>query len=233
MRSVLQHLPSTGVVSLEGFDETANVGVEQMLVYDVAEEKAPGRISIPANDNENGVFVYVPFRPRGERLPFRQDYPLNGPQFDPAYTYVLTRMPTVATSRLLVALDGSVALERRERTLDVFVNEGLTVSPSASDVAGTPFAGTGRREPMQFLVSGSGDLEGARPTYIRLRFRWPPGSTSRAIGTHVVRTARVGRYLSLCVITTGSAPVRVATVAISPTQGVQLVEATASTSCIT
>lgn len=228
VRAVLGHLPTTGAISLEGFNENSDSIIEQMLVYDLVEERAPGRVSVLADSGESSAFYYVPYHlPHQRGFSYQANYPLVGAQFDPFYSYVLTRMAGIATSRRIIARAGGVALERRVAPLDALADYGLIVPPSQADAGGFAYVDPYVDEPVQFVLSGESSLA----EYLWLRFKLPAGSRSDASGPDVVWSRRTHKTLSVCVRAVGIAPRRVAQLRIRPDDDVQLTAVKVSTSC--
>ncbi len=190
-RSVLSRLPANdGSVEIEGFDESPRFAPgEETQVYALAEERSGGRATLPGDVSDNAAMAYL------------GQYTLDQGQFDPNYRYVLTRMPSVVTSRRVIAFSGGIALEQRTQPLDVIVDSGFDLPSALLDPAGQTWA---TAEPLRFIVSG-----GTRaPVYVGVRFlASEPVAVPPQPG---VAASLVHRDLRVCVRATGTAPVRVA-----------------------
>ena len=68
------------------------------MVYNVAEERAYGRVSVPTDRDDNRGLLYL-----GGTQPL-------GPSFNPDYRYVLTRLAGISTARHVVRRDSPIAL---------------------------------------------------------------------------------------------------------------------------
>ena len=199
-RKLMDSLPvGSGRVHLEGFGLSLGGQAEQPLMYHYVNYRAPGRASIIAGTDVNNSIQYLDFG--AVRLP-------PGPEFDPSYRYVLTRLSGVATSRRVIATRSGAALEERVRPLDVTPYAGLSLPLQQLDPSGAAFVDT--RSPLQMYVVGR---NGGRPAWVRLTFAASvPVSVPAQPG---VRWARHGATLSVCVRATGPEPLRTASVALS------------------
>ncbi len=214
VRTVLAHLPSKGVLELESFGESSDPSVEMGLVYMYAEERAWNRVSLPADYNEDGSLIYLD----GGGLP------LDGPEYRPAYRYVMTDIAGVRTARRVLIRDGAVALQERVAVLDVTPDYGLNVPSSRTDPRGIPRLNPYNPEPIKLIVTGA---SGA-PVFVNLRFYVTAGRrrvTSPAeSGTPSSRISshQSGHALTVCVEAIGTTPLRTAYVNIAPLSGVAL-----------
>ena len=140
-RQAIAALPKgPGVVNMEGYSEAPQPPMELPLVYNLVDERTAGRISIPTDRDDNSGLAYL-----GGVEPL-------GPAFNPAYTYVLTRLGGIATSRRVIAREGPVSLEQRTQALDVTVTGGVSVATVRGDPTGTAWVNPSR--PLHFLVAG-------------------------------------------------------------------------------
>lgn len=194
-RSVLSHLPhSAKAIQLEGYGQTLSAQAEQPLVYHLANEHLRGKVSIVLGSNLNNALQYLDF---GVVKP-------PGPEFHPDYDYVLTRFAGVQTDRTTVARSGGIALERRTDQLDVTSYAGLESPLARLNTSGTAWVQPG--QPLQFYIVGVG----GHRVWLRLSFRSSsPASVTPQAGM-LVRLR--GEALTVCVLATGSAPVRGASV---------------------
>jgi hypothetical protein len=192
-RRVLNDLPSgAGKVELEGYGASVVAQAEQPLMYHYLNWRAPGRVSIILGSDLGNAIQYLDFGP--VRLP-------PGPEFDPRYQYVLTRLAGVATGRRLIARDGGVALERRISPLDITPYAGLAVPLQSLDPDGIAWVQT--QYPLQMYVVG---YDGGRRAWARLTFQATvPVSVPRQAG---VREAVDGKTLTVCVAARGREPTR-------------------------
>jgi hypothetical protein len=214
-RTLVSKIPhGAGETALEGFDEGAHAPIEQFLIYELLDEQIWGKVSLPDDVNDNNALGYM------------HTHSIPGPQFDPRYTYVLTRMAGVSTQRQVVARDGAIALERRSGSLDVLVDSGLSVAAAArDDPDGRAYVNPLGAGNVEFVVTGG---SGEGPAYVGLRLVLPspqPLAVTSATGVHVHQT---GKVVEVCVQTIGRAPVRVATVKIPSVSGAQLVATAAN-----
>jgi hypothetical protein len=138
-RLALAALPThAGPAELEGFGQGPKAPMELPLVYNLADEKTRGDVSIPTEtDDFHGLF----YLGGPQRL---------GPSFKPYYGSVLTRLAGIRTQRQIVARYGPVSLERRTRGLDVTITGGVSVAAARLDQSGRAWV-TG---PLRFLVTG-------------------------------------------------------------------------------
>jgi hypothetical protein len=219
VRSVLAHLPPTGDVELEGFGEGPAPIAEQGLVYMLAEEKAWNRVSLPADFDEDGSIIYL-----GDGY-----LSLTGPQFDPNYQYVLTRLPDIGTLRRTIVRQGGVALEQRVVGLDVTPDYGLTVSTvqANSVVFLNPYPPV--PEPIKFIITGP-----PRGTvYVRIQFYVESGARritpTAANGSRLAaEKTRIGHALIECVQLPGRSLLRTLYVAVRSRYAVSLTNMSAS-----
>ena len=107
-RKLLDSLPADrGRVNLEGFGASVLAQAEQPLMYHYLNYRAPRRISIVAGSDVSNAIQYLDFG--AILLP-------PGPEFDPGYRYVVTRLAAVATDRRVIAREPGIALEERVST---------------------------------------------------------------------------------------------------------------------
>jgi hypothetical protein len=191
-RASLDDMPQDGkAVHIEGYWASATAQAEQPLVYHLATERAPGRVSIALGTNINNALQYLTF---GAVLP-------PGPEFRADYRYVLTRFGGVASGRRTISRRGGIALQERTNPLDITPYAGLALPPVRQDPTGAPYA-----QPQQglgFYVVTSG-AEG--PASARLTFRVAgEASVPRQAG---VRSRAARGVLTVCVRATGRGRVR-------------------------
>jgi hypothetical protein len=202
-RSVLAELPGDrGAVQVEGYGASVAAQAEQPLVYHLASERAPGRVSISLGSNVGNAIAYLDF---GAILP-------PGPEFRADYRYVLTRFPGVQTNRQVIARSGGIALQRRTQTLDVTPYAGFGIEMARVYTAGVPYV---TAEPMGFHVVGTD----AGPVWARLTFHAAlPAEVAPKTG---VRSRLVDGTLTVCARATGQAPIRKVTFQLTapPTPG--------------
>ena len=212
--TVLEHLPTgSSIVELEGFDEALpNPVASLMFAYARADEAHWNHVSIPADYNENTSLMY--FGGLGEQRPG-----LPNSEFHPDYSYVLTRIAGVATSRKVLFRDGPVALEMRATPLDVLVDYGFTVADPVADPLGVPFEDVWANEPIQVIVTGAA----SRKTYVGLWFRLPTSARVRVTAAHLVSAHQRAQSLEVCVETSGLAESRTADVTFPPATEERLV----------
>jgi len=200
-RSILAHLPKQpGPILEEGFGSSVYAQAEQPLVYQLINERAPGRQSVVLGSDLGNAIQYLDFG--AVVLP-------PGPELDPNYRFVLTRLAGVATDRRLIARNGSLALEERIKPLDVVPYAGLGIPLERLDQSGAVFVQT-TQSPLKLLVVGN---NGARPVWARLTFASErpltvpkqPGVRSRFLGGHT---------LIACLRATGREPFREAQIGI-------------------
>jgi hypothetical protein len=192
-REVVSALPrGKGAVELEGFEAGAGAQAEQPLMYHYVNYREPGRTSIIAGSDVGNAISYLDFGVL--HLP-------PGPEFDPAYQYVLTRLPAIATARQVIAREPGVALERRTQPLDITPYAGLATPLSSLDPDGTAWVQP--QYPLQMYIVGR---DGGRPAWGRLTFH----STVAVVVPRQpgVRSDLSGDTLTVCVRATGSEPVR-------------------------
>ncbi|MFZ1994349.1 MAG: hypothetical protein WAU75_09580 [Solirubrobacteraceae bacterium] len=195
-RRALAALPTgAGPVNLEGFAEGPQAPMELPLVYNLADEKTHGRVSLPTDVDDNSGLAYL----TTGVLPL-------GRSFHYDYQYVLTRVAGVRNDRQTVARFGSIALQRRSRPVDVTVVGGLSVPSARLDPSGTAWVNPGL--PLAFLILGGST---AQPEWLTLGFHASvPVKVDRGPG--VVAHRRVGDELRVCVRAQGQAPIRSAVV---------------------
>jgi hypothetical protein len=212
--------PHSGIVDVESYGEDPGKATgEQPLVYYLASEQTNGEVSVPSEYVEYAALGYL-----GEANPVN-------PQFSPNYRYVLTRLGGVQNGRRVIARTGSVALEERSEPLDATVVAGVAVPQLRQDGQGFGLV----EGPLHLLVSG----RAADPVWVSLRFLASVPVTVPSQPGVLTRSER-GGVVAACVRTTGSAPLRKATITLSfphtpglipaepfalpgPAQGVQLV----------
>lgn len=195
-RTLLARVPRGSAAILEeGFGASLYAQAEQPLVYHLINERAPGRVSIVLGSDVGNAIQYLDF---GNVL-------RPGPEFNPAYRYVLTRLGTVATDRRVIARSGGIALEERVRPLDVTPYAGLALPLERVDGASLPWVQT--ESPLQMYVTGN---DRGRRAWARLTF-WAarPPLVPRQAG---VTSRFVGHTLTVCVPARGREPIRSATV---------------------
>jgi hypothetical protein len=190
-RSVLSHLPSSArAIQLEGYGQTTNGQAEQPLVYNFTNEHILGRVSISLGSNVNNSLEYLDFGV--VKSP--------GPEFHADYDYVLTRFAGIRTNRQVVARSGGIALENRTQTLDVTPYAGLGAPLERIDSSGTAWVQADT--PLQFYVVGPS----VHRVWVRLVFQT---SESVSVPSQVgVRAHRKGEAVVVCVLATGTAPIR-------------------------
>jgi hypothetical protein len=191
--------PGREAILEEGFGSSMYAQAEQPLVYHLIDEMWPGRQSIVLGSNLGNAIEYLDFGP--VFLP-------PGPEFDPDYRYVLTRLSGVANGRRTIARSGGVALQERTRTLDVVPYAGLATPLQRLDQDGSVWVQT--QYPLKLLVVGSA---GNRPVWARLRF-WSlrPLTVPKQRGVRSLFSD--GHTLVACLRATGTDPVRYATMGI-------------------
>jgi hypothetical protein len=199
-RAVLDRLPpDAAAVHLEGYGQTFNAQAEQPLVYHLANERVPGRVSISFGSNLRNAIQYLNF---GAERPA-------GPEFRPGYSHVLTRFAGIDSGRAVVARSGPIALERRTRPLDVVPYAGLAAPLARLDPSGTAWVQPD--QPLRLHVVG----REAGPVWARLTFRASvPLAIPRQAG---VRARRSGDTTVVCVRAAGAPPVRDAGLRVSAT----------------
>jgi hypothetical protein len=140
-RAVLGHIPHVRACALaiEGFEQTMKPWMELPLVYDAARETTGSPPSIVNQVTTSGSLDYI----LGPQPP--------GPQFDPHYRFVLTRLGAVQTPRRTVYRDGPVALQARVDPIDALVTGGVVVAFARSDPRGEAWI----QGPLSLLVSGA------------------------------------------------------------------------------
>jgi hypothetical protein len=194
-RKALAKLPSGASVQLEGFDASLLAQAEEGYTYVLANERAPGRVSVVTATNPFNGLAYLTFN--NAHVP--------AVTFSPGYDYVLTRVPGIQTGRRVVARDGPIALEARARPFDVLPIDGLAVPVTRLDPSG--IAWVQPPTPLTLLVTGR---SGPAQVQVALEFRTrEPVTVSSQVG---VRARQRGDKLSVCVRATGRAPIWTATV---------------------
>jgi hypothetical protein len=191
VRSVLAAAPHNGsTVLLEGFGEGPKAPAEEAFVYEMANEETGGHLSMAADVDDR------------EGLAYLGTSPLAPPIYTSNYSYVLTRVPGIATRREVVAGAPGVALERRRRGPDVSLDYGAAVSlMPAQDPGGLAWV----IGPLQLVVAGGGGA----PGHVTARFLLPTFATVVPPEKGIVFT-RSGLNLQACIPTTVSGAARVA-----------------------
>jgi hypothetical protein len=175
----------------EGFEASVAAQAAQPLMYHLLNEHFPGHVSILLGSDLGNALQYVNF---GSVLP-------PGPEFDPNYRYVLTRLGAVSTDRRVIARSGSVALEERVAPLDITPSAGLSLSMERLPGSGQAWVQT--QYPLQFYVVGT---DGHRRAWAKLTFQSTvPVSIKRQRGMRMLAS---GHRLTVCVPATGRAPTR-------------------------
>jgi hypothetical protein len=180
-RAVISHVPRLGPLqlALEGFSQTVGAAsIENPTVYAAARYAAGSTPSIDPDSPDYGGFAYM-------------TTPQFGPQLDPGYRYVLTRVDGVATARRTVFRDGPVALQQRVDRLDVLLVSGYGTTFARFDPSGTAWI----QGPLHLLVAGGHPGE---PVNVRLLAQVTGAAT--ASGTTV---SRHGPDLSVCTTVNG------------------------------
>ncbi len=197
-REVLSRLPAArGAVLVEGYGASTAAQAEQPLVYDLVEERAPGRASIILGSEVDGAITYLDF----DRLQLPP-----GAEFKPNYRYVLTRLAGVGTDRRLISRRGGIALEERVKPLDITPFAGLGVPLERIDSSGVAWVQP--QYPLQFYIAGYSP----GTAWARLTFRASvPVSVPPQPG---VRTLQRRDDLTVCVRAVGRPPVRAVTLAL-------------------
>lgn len=183
-RAALAHVPRlpSGALSLEGFGEGPKPQMETATVYHAAREAAGGWPSIPAEANDGNSMEYL-----GGPRP-------QGPEFDPNYRYVLTRLAGAAAGRQTVYRSGPVALERRTSPLDTLLVSGVSVAFPQTDPQGHVWI----EGPIGVWVTGTRTGE---PVWLDVEAQvTSQAGVGRARG---VTAHRSGARLSVCVATQG------------------------------
>jgi hypothetical protein len=205
--ALLSHRPPhSGIVDVETYGaDPGRAPGEQLLAYDLVSEQTHGEVALPSEYVEYQALGYA-----GEANPAN-------PQFSPNYRYVLTRLGGVQNGRRVIARSGSVALEERSEPLDATLVAGVAVPLLRQDAQGFGWV----EGPLHLLVSG----QAADPVWVSLRFRTSVPVTVPPQPGVSTRTERAG-LLAACVRTTGSAPLRRATITLifPHTPGIVLAE---------
>jgi hypothetical protein len=195
-RQALAALPADArSVNLEGFGESPQAPMELPLVYNLADEKTHGRVSIPTQTDDNSGLAYL----TAGAVPLKR-------WFRPDYQYVLTRLAGVKSDRQTVARFGSFALQRRTQPVDVTVTGGLSVPTARLDPSGTAWINAGL--PLTFLIVGGAT---AQPEWVTLELH-ATVPVKVDPGPSVVAHRRAGDELTICLRAQGQAPIRSATV---------------------
>jgi hypothetical protein len=191
-RSALGDMPHDGkAVHVEGYWASAAAQAEQPLVYHLATERAPGRVSIALGTNVNNALQYLDF---GSALP-------PGPEFRADYRYVLTRFGGVESDRRTISRRGGIAMQERTNALDITPYAGLAIPPARQDPTGAPYAQPPTALGFYVVTSGA---EG--PVWARLTFNVSgEASVPRQRG---VRARLADGVLTVCVRSTGRGRVR-------------------------
>jgi hypothetical protein len=209
--------PGAGPVALEGFNEGAQAPEELLLVYEMVDEHVWGRVSIPADYDENNALAYA------------ATYPFPGPTLHPASRYVLTRIPGVLTSRPTVARMGSIALQRLSGPLDVLLDYGVSVaSLASSDPTGSAHINSSGNGTVQYVVSGG---SGRGQVHVAMRFDLPAPRPLSVAADAPMQEQQHEAKVDICVETTGRAPLRTARVRIPPDSGARLVAVEVGRGC--
>lgn len=198
-RGVLSQLPrGGGTIEVEGYVASVAAQAEQPLVYQLVNERAPGRASIVLGSALGFAIAYLDFGL--VRLP-------PGPEFDPGYRYVLTRFASVATDRRIIARSGGIALQERIKPLDITPYAGLGAPLERILRTGVVWVQTQR--PLRLYIVGyAGGSAWARLTFAVSA----PVSVPSQPG---VRTRLVGTTLTACVRALGGPPERRVTLRIN------------------
>jgi hypothetical protein len=176
-------------VDLEGFGQGPAPPMELPVAYNLADERAHGRVSVATDRDDNRGLLYL-----GGTQPL-------GPSFAPGYRYVLTRLAGVSTNRRILARDGPIALEERMQDLDVTVTGGVLVAMARFDPSGAAWVTPDR--PLHFLVAGNSP--GSRAWISLALYATVPVKVNGEAGTSSVRN---GQTLRVCLPAVGAPPVR-------------------------
>ena len=181
-RTALSHLPKTAnAVLLEGFGETTSAQAEQPLVYHLANEYLPGRVSIVlGSDLYNGISY----------LDFGHVYS-PGPDSNPRYEYVLTRFPGIETTRRIIARSGGIALQRRTQPLDISTYAGIVAPLDRLDYTGTAWIQP--EMPLAMYISGRPKAACGPGSA-----RWPGANQRAAAGWRASPLPRATRSSCAC-----------------------------------
>ncbi|MFZ1994038.1 MAG: hypothetical protein WAU75_08005 [Solirubrobacteraceae bacterium] len=231
-RSVLSHLPAGHpTVQVEGFGATLRGPGEMPLVYDLVNERTHGHASIVIDSLDYSSFAYLG--------PPKQPAALN-----PRYAYVLTRFAGVRSGRSVIARSGGIALERPAQPLDVTPFSGLGAPLARLDPGGMAWIQGGLLpDRLGFKVIGGSSP--TQPAWVHLEIA--KESPVGLVPQRGVTSRDRGKLLGVCIRTTGTAPVRQATLGLSftpiagplppetytlppPAEGVELLSMSASTS---
>jgi hypothetical protein len=204
VRSVVAHLPASGCTVLEGFGEALpSPKTEQVLVYALADEQAPGRVRLEADADDFDALAYFASPPAAS--------PAN-PWFCASYDEVLTRAATVATGRTVVYRSGQVALERRSGALATVLASGVVVYGPDHDATPDVYLmppGTGDAGRLELVVSGAT----ARTDYVAARLVLPSAGAARAAAASTTSAdldsaSAVGTDLDVCLVSGAGPAVR-------------------------
>jgi hypothetical protein len=210
-------VPTNKVVELEGFGEGPVPITEQGLIYMLAEERDWGKVSLPDDYNEGGSLIYLG----------GGGFPLDSPQFIPSYTYVLTRLPDVATHRQTIWRVGGIALQRRTGRFDVTPDYGLSIPYLRLNPTGAAYGSYYQVEPIKFIVTG----KSTKPVYVNVQvvhaLATPPKITTP--GAPLARIQKNGITTWVCVEAVGTSPIRTAYIQYEPSTVVQLKSMAATT----
>ena len=126
-RQALAAVPQSGsaAVELEGFGQGPKAQMEDPLVFSAAREVLgrPPSISAESDDNHGLQYLGGP-RPAG-------------PEFDPAYRYVVSRLGGIRTPRRTLARYGPIVVQERAQPLDALLTSGVDVALARNDPAGS------------------------------------------------------------------------------------------------
>jgi hypothetical protein len=203
VRSVLAAYPGgSATVLLEGFGEGSGAPAEEAFVYEMAYEQTRGHVSIAADLDDRAGLAYLGIAP------------LKPPIFLPEYSYVLTRVPGIASGRSVLARAPGVALERRRYPLDISLDGGAaTTLRPGQDPSGQAWV-IGR---LRFVVAG----ERGTPSYIRAIFALP--STSTVVPPRKgVAFSKSGTTLRACFATKPAGAARAANLSVPPSRVVAM-----------
>jgi hypothetical protein len=204
VRAVVAHLPATGCTVLEGFGDAVPLPpTEQVLVYTLADEQAPGRVRLESDFDEFASLEYFAFS--------EADTPSNA-WFCAGYSDVLTRAATVDTGRTVVYRSGQVALERRSGALAALIDGGVIVYRPDHDATPDVYLlppGTGAAGRLQLVVSGAP----AGTVYVGVRLVLPSAAAARAAAASTTSAGlgsanAVGANLDVCLVSRSGPAVR-------------------------
>jgi hypothetical protein len=204
VRSVVAHLPASGCTVLEGFgDAVPSPKTEQVLVYALADEQAPGRVRVEADADEFDSLAYFALPPATS--------PAN-PWFCAGYNEILTRAATVATGRTVDYRSGQVALERRSGALATLLGSGAIVYEPDHDASPDVYLmppGTNEAGRLQLVVAGAP----AGTVYVAARLVLPSAVAARAAAASTTSAdldsaSAVGTDLDVCLVSGSGSAVR-------------------------